>query len=141
MGQILTNSTVRVHYTGKLENDEIFDTSLADGREPLEVKLGEGRLIRGFEAGLIGLGVGDKKTIEIEPKDGYGNINEALIVDIPIERVPVGTSAGDHLQSMSENGPINVKVVKVENGSVTLDANHPLAGEKLVFEVEILDIT
>jgi len=141
MGQILTNSTVKVHYTGKLEDGEVFDTSLADGREPLEVKLGEGRLIRGFEAGLIGLSVGDKKTVEIEAKDAYGEINDALIVDIPIDRVPSGTSAGDYLQSMTENGPINVRVIKVENDLVTMDANHPLAGQKLIFEIEVLDIS
>jgi FKBP-type peptidyl-prolyl cis-trans isomerase 2 len=140
MGQILTNSAVKVHYTGKLEDGEVFDTSLADGREPLEVKLGEGRLIRGFEAGLIGLSIGDKKTIEIEPRDAYGEINNALVVDIPINRVPPETSVGDNLQSMSENGPINVRVVKIENDLVTIDANHPLAGQKLIFEIEVLNI-
>lgn len=140
MNIVNPNSTVKVNYTGKLENGDVFDTSLSEGREPLVAKLGKGQLIKGFEAGLVGMGIGESKTIEIEAENAYGLIREEMIVDVPLDRVPSGVKVGDMLQSMTEGGPINVSVISVDETTVKLDANHPLAGKKLIFEVEVLGI-
>jgi FKBP-type peptidyl-prolyl cis-trans isomerase 2 len=140
MNTVTANSTVKVNYTGKLENGDIFDSSLNEGREPLTAKLGMGKLIRGFEAGLFGMTIGESKTIEIEPKDAYGLVSEDMIVEVPIDNVPKGAKVGDMLQSMTNAGPVNVRVISVNEKTVTLDANHPLAGKKLIFELEVLEI-
>ena len=140
MNTVTANSTVKVNYTGKLENGDIFDSSLNEGREPLTAKLGMGKLIRGFEAGLVGMTIGESKTIEIEPKDAYGLVSEDMIVEVPIDNVPKGAKVGDMLQSMTNAGPVNVSVISVNEKTVTLDANHPLAGKKLIFELEVLEI-
>jgi len=140
MNTVTVNSTVKVNYTGKLENGDIFDSSLNEGREPLIAKLGMGKLIRGFEAGLVGMTIGESKTIEIEPKDAYGLVSEDMIVEVPIDNIPKGAKVGDMLQSMTNAGPVNVSVISVNEKTVTLDANHPLAGKKLIFELEVLEI-
>jgi FKBP-type peptidyl-prolyl cis-trans isomerase SlpA len=140
MNTVTVNSTVKVNYTGKLENGDIFDSSLNEGREPLIAKLGMGKLIRGFEAGLVGMTIGESKTIEIEPKDAYGLVSEDMIVEVPIDNIPKGAKVGDMLQSMTNAGPVNVSVISVNEKTVTLDANHPLAVKKLIFELEVLEI-
>jgi len=140
MNTVTANSTVKVNYTGKLENGDIFDSSLNEGREPLTAKLGMGKLIRGFEAGLVGMTIGETKLVEIEPENAYGLIREEMIVEVPIDNVPKGAKVGDMLQSMTNNGPVNVSVISVNEKTVTLDANHPLAGKKLIFELEVLEI-
>jgi FKBP-type peptidyl-prolyl cis-trans isomerase SlpA len=142
MTKVLNNSRVVLHYTGKLETGEIFDSTLDEGRDPFDVKLGQGQLIKGFENGLIDMVVGEKKTIEIEPNSAYGEVKEELILEVPIDRVPEGITVGAQLQSIGENGqPINVEVVEVNEKTVKLDANHPLAGKKLLFEIELLEIS
>ena len=141
MKKIQTGDNVKVHYTGKLEDGSIFDTSLAEGREPLETTLGQGQLIKGFEAGLIDMIVGEKKTVEIESADAYGDHNPEMINEIPRAQVPEGVKEGEMLQGMGPMGPVNVKVVEVKEDTVVLDANHPLAGKKLIFELEVIEIT
>jgi FKBP-type peptidyl-prolyl cis-trans isomerase SlpA len=141
MKKIQTGDNVKVHYTGKLEDGSIFDTSLAEGREPLETTLGQGQLIKGFEAGLIDMVVGEKKTIEIESADAYGDHNPEMINEIPRAQVPEGVKEGEMLQGMGPMGPVNVKVVEVKEDTVVLDANHPLAGKKLIFELEVVEIS
>jgi FKBP-type peptidyl-prolyl cis-trans isomerase SlpA len=141
MKKIQTGDNVKVHYTGKLEDGSIFDTSLAEGREPLETTLGQGQLIKGFEAGLIDMIVGEKKTIEIESSDAYGDHNPEMINEIPRAQVPEGVKEGEMLQGMGPMGPVNVKVVEVKEDTVVLDANHPLAGKKLIFELEVVEIS
>lgn len=140
MGKINENSKITVNYTGKFEDGSIFDSSLIEGREPLEVKLGEGQLIPGFENGLIGMEVGDKKTIEVEPNDGYGERNESLIVDVERVNVPENVEVGTMLQTFGPMGPSIVKVVGLTEDKVTIDANHPLAGKRLIFELEVLEV-
>lgn len=140
MKQIENGDTVKVHYTGKLEDGTVFDSSLNEGREPLEVVLGNNMLIKGFESGLIGLSEGDKKVIEIEPSDAYGEYNEEMVNEIPKTNVPENVQVGEMLQGMSPMGPINVKVTSINEETVTIDANHPLAGKKLVFEIEVLNV-
>jgi FKBP-type peptidyl-prolyl cis-trans isomerase SlpA len=141
MKKIQTGDNVKVHYTGKLEDGSIFDTSLTEGREPLETTLGQGQLIKGFEAGLIDMVVGEKKTIEIESADAYGEHNPEMINEIPRAQVPEGVKEGEMLQGMGPMGPVNVKVVEVKEETVVLDANHPLAGKKLIFELEVVEIS
>jgi FKBP-type peptidyl-prolyl cis-trans isomerase 2 len=141
MRKIQSGDNVKVHYTGKLEDGSIFDTSLTEGREPLETTLGQGQLIKGFEAGLIDMSEGDKKTIEIESADAYGEYNPEMINEIPKTQVPEGVKEGEMLQGMGPMGPVNVKVVEVKDETVVLDANHPLAGKKLIFDLEIVSIS
>lgn len=140
MGKINEQSKVTVNYTGKLEDGTIFDSSLLDGRQPLEAKLGEGQLIPGFELGLVGMETGDKKTIEIDPREAYGERDENLIVDIEKTKVPENVEAGMMLQTFGPMGPSIVKVLEVKEEHVTIDANHPLAGKKLIFDLEVLNI-
>jgi FKBP-type peptidyl-prolyl cis-trans isomerase SlpA len=141
MRKIQSGDNVKVHYTGKLEDGSIFDTSLAEGREPLETTLGQGQLIKGFEAGLMDMSEGEKKTIEIESADAYGEHNPEMINEIPRAQVPEGVKEGEMLQGMGPMGRVNVKVVEVKDETVVLDANHPLAGKKLIFDLEVVSIS
>jgi FKBP-type peptidyl-prolyl cis-trans isomerase 2 len=140
MKKVETTSKVKVHYTGKLEDGTIFDTSLTEGREALEVQLGEGQLIKGFEAGLIDMTEGEKKTIELSVEDAYGEARPEFINEVPRANVPEGVQEGENLQGMGPQGPVNVKVTAVNEETVTLDANHPLAGKKLIFDLELVSI-
>lgn len=131
---------VVVHYTGRFEDGTVFDTSLTDGREPLNIVLGQGTLINGFEKGLVGLNKGDKKTIEIDPEEGYGEYLDGLVTIIPKDRAPEGVNVGDFLQSSGDKGTINVVVTEINEEGVKIDANHPMAGKKLIFDVEVLEV-
>ena len=141
MGKIDLNSSVTVNYTGKLEDGTVFDTSLTEGREPLSVTLGQGALIPGFENSLIGMGVGESKTIEINPEDAYGQINEEAFVDVPKDKVPENVEVGMMLQTFGPAGVSVVKVLEINEETVKIDANHPLAGKKLIFDVEVLSLS
>lgn len=141
MKKVETTSKVKVHYTGRLEDGTIFDTSIAEGREPLEVELGLGQLIKGFEAGLIDMSEGDKKTVEISVEDAYGEPRPEFISEVPKTNVPEGIQVGESLQGMGPQGPVNVQVIAVNEETVTLDANHPLAGKNLIFDLEVVSIS
>lgn len=141
MKKVETTSKVKVHYTGRLEDGTVFDTSIAEGREPLEVELGLGQLIKGFEAGLIDMSEGEKKTIEISVADAYGESRPEFISEVPKTNVPEGIQLGESLQGMGPQGPVNVQVVAVNEETVTLDANHPLAGKNLIFDLEVVSIS
>jgi FKBP-type peptidyl-prolyl cis-trans isomerase SlpA len=140
MGKITNNSTVTVNYTGKLEDGSVFDSSLNEGRTPLTATLGQGQLIKGFEEGLIDMEVGDKKTVEIDVDMAYGQYNEAMVQDVPKEQVPEGVVVGSMLQANTPMGPINFRVLEVNETNVKLDGNHPLAGKKLIFDLEVLEV-
>ena len=140
MTQITNGSSVSVNYTGRLEDGTIFDTSLHEGRTPLTATLGQGQLIPGFENGLMGMAVGEKRTIEINPSDAYGEVNEGMIQEVPLAQVPEGAKVGDTLQGQNEHGQFQVSVKEVKENSVVLDMNHPLAGKKLIFDLEVVSI-
>lgn len=140
MKKVETNSTVTVNYTGRLEDGSVFDTSFNEGREPLKAKLGEGHLIKGFESGLIDMIVGDKKVVEILPSDAYGEYNDLMIQEVPKDKMPGEVEVGMHLESQTQMGPVQFIVKEVKEDSVILDANHPLAGQKLIFELEVLEV-
>jgi|TARA_R110000868_G_scaffold397965_2_gene670888 FKBP-type peptidyl-prolyl cis-trans isomerase SlpA len=140
MTKIKNGDNVSVHYTGKLEDGSVFDTSLAEGREPLTVTLGQGQLIPGFENGLIDMTVGEMKTIEIEPENAYGDIKPQMVSEVPLSQVPEGVKAGDMLQGQNQFGPVNVVVTEVKESTAVLDMNHPLAGKKLIFDLEVVSV-
>ena len=140
MTKIKNGDNVSVHYTGKLEDGSVFDTSLAEGREPLTVTLGQGQLIPGFENGLIDMTTGEIKTIEIEPENAYGDVNPQLMSEIPLSQVPEGVKTGDMLQGQNQFGPVNVVVKEIKEETVVLDMNHPLAGKKLIFDLEVVSV-
>lgn len=140
MTQITNGSSVSVNYTGRLEDGTIFDSSIQEGREPLKATLGQGQLIPGFENGLIGMGIGEKRTIEIDPKDAYGELNPEMVSEVGITQVPEGVKKGDTLQGENQHGPIQVVVREVKESTVVLDMNHPLAGKKLIFDLEVISV-
>ena len=141
MKKIQNGDTVIVNYTGRLEDGTIFDSSLNEGREPLTSTLGQGQLIAGFENGLIDMAIGETKTIEIEPKNGYGDYIPEMTTIVGLNQVPEGVKVGENLQGMSPNGPVNVVVKEINENGVVLDANHPLAGKKLIFDLEVIGIS
>lgn len=135
--------TVKVHYTGKLKEGDVFDSS--EGREPLEFQLGSGMVIEGFNDGLIGMKEGEKKSIEIPVEKAYGPKNQDYIVEIPKEKLDNSQEFQVGMQvsfSNEQQGgqPIPVEVVAVSENTVTFDANPPLAGKDLVFDVEMVGI-
>lgn len=141
MKKVQNGDTVIVNYTGRLEDGTIFDSSLNEGREPLTSTLGQGQLIPGFENGLLEMTIGEIKTIEIEPENAYGEYKEEMITIVGKNQVPETIQVGETLQGNTPQGPIIVKVVEVTSDSVTLDANHPLAGKKLIFDLELIGIS
>ena len=140
MNTIKNGDSVSVNYTGKEEDGSIFDTSLQERREPLNATLGQNQLIPGFESGLIGMTIGETKTIEIEPDMAYGNYNPSLTQEISKDQVPADVKVDDMLQGMSQNGPINVRIAEIKESTVVIDMNHPLAGKKLIFDLEVISI-
>ena len=137
---IKKGDTISVHYTGSLENGEVFDSS--KGRAPLKFTTGAGQLIKGFDSAVIGMNVGDKKTVNIPPQDGYGERNEDLIVDMPKANMPkdMQVEVGMTLQLADQAGnPVPATVHEICEEVIKMDVNHPLAGETLVFEIEIAE--
>ena len=142
MAQTVKNGdTVKVHYTGRFEDGVVFDSS--EGRDPLEFTVGAGMLIRGFEDALIGMSPGEKKTVRVEPQDAYGDYDDNLVLTMPLDRVPedITPEIGMELQLISQSGQkLPVVVKEVQEEAIILDANHPLAGKVLVFDIELLEI-
>ncbi len=141
MAQVKDGDTVQVHYTGKLEDGTVFDTS-REG-EPLEFKMGDQSLIAGFEDAVKGMGVGDSKTVEIAPDEAYGQYNEEMVVQIGRDQVPdnITPEVGMMLQVQTADGQmVQVRVKEMDEEKLTLDANHPLAGEKLIFDLEVVGV-
>ncbi|ADU63479.1 MAG: peptidylprolyl isomerase [Pseudodesulfovibrio sp.] len=136
-------STVKVHYTGTLKEDgSQFDSS--QGRDPLQFTLGQGMVIAGFEKAVIGKSVGDTVTVEIPPEEGYGEANDQLVFQVRREQLPphVELEEGVMLEIRTEDGsPAYVRIANFDDALVTLDGNHPLAGQTLVFEIEVVELT
>jgi peptidylprolyl isomerase len=133
---IQIGSTVNVHYTGKLKSGEVFDSS--EGRDPLSFTIGTNQIIPGFENAIIGKNVGDKVTIEIEPKDAYGEYREDLLVKVENDQLPGPVEVGQVLQADNGGQPVNVTVKEVNEGHVIIDGNHPLCGKELIFDIEVV---
>ena len=140
MKKVLSDSTVTVNYTGRLEDGTIFDSSTVEGREPMTTKLGQGQLIKGFEEGLVDMSEGDKKTVEIESAEAYGEYLDYLIQEVEKSQMPGEVEVGMPLQAQTEMGVVQFVVKVVKDETVVLDANHPLAGKKLIFDLEVVSI-
>lgn len=141
MASVKQGDKVRVHYTGKIEGGEAFDSTYARG--PLELQLGSETTVIGFEEGIIGMEVGEKKSITVAPDKGFGrwsrnNIMQIKLGDLPGEITP---TMGQRLQIPMEGGRVAmVTVTKVGDTRIEVDGNHPLAGKTLIFDVELLGI-
>jgi peptidylprolyl isomerase len=138
--QVKKGDTARVHYTGRLEDGQVFDTS--EGDEPLEFEVGAGEVIQGFDEGVRGMSVGDKKIIVIEADNAYGQRSEELVQSVARAELNLGTEpeVGMNLVlQLPDGNQIPVAITDVTQDSVTLDANHPLAGQKLIFDVELVE--
>lgn len=141
MANASSGDTVHVHYTGRLEDGTVFDSS--DGGDPLEFKLGEGSVIEGFEQAVEGLSVGEKADARLEPENAYGPVRDDLVMAVPREQLPDGMEpdVGDQLAMQTQDGQnVPVTVVSTDESSIQIDANHPLAGKTLIFELELVDI-
>lgn len=141
MRLVTENDTVKVNYTGKLSDGQIFDSS--EGREPLEIELGQGKLIPGFEKALHNMKVNEKKTFNIPFGEAYGDVRSELIQEVPKTALPpeLTPEVGMGLTSTTPDGKEMPLVIKeVKSTSIVVDANHPLAGKDLTFEVELLEI-
>jgi len=137
---MIENGTiVNVHYTGKLTDGSVFDSS--EGRGALRFEIGTGQIIPGFETALIGKNVGDKVTVNIHPEEAYGEVLQELIVNVPLERLPEDLEIGQTLEATLENGDSsNVTVINITEEYATIDGNHPLAGQELVFDIEVVSL-
>ncbi|WNH07702.1 FKBP-type peptidyl-prolyl cis-trans isomerase [Thalassobellus suaedae] len=141
MSQVKENDTVKVHYTGKLSNGQVFDSSLE--REPLEITLGQGALIPGFEKGIIDMKLNEKKTINIPVEEAYGDVRQELFYEVKKEQLPqdMAPEIGMGLASKDQEGrETQFRVAEVNEDHIIVDANHPLAGQELIFDLELVDI-
>jgi peptidylprolyl isomerase len=141
MQAVKNGDTVRVHYHGRLTDGTTFDSS--EGRDPLEFQVGAGMVIKGFDNGVVDMKVGDKRTLNIPVEEAYGAKNDELIMEFPKENIPadLNPQVGMDLQMSNPEGQVfPVKVAAIGSEFITLDANHPLAGEALVFDIELVEI-
>ncbi len=141
MSTVKANDTIKVHYTGKLNDGRVFDSSI--DREPLEFTLGQGQLIPGFENGVIDMAVNEKKTVNIPFAEAYGERREDMMQEVPKNQLPpeIKPEVGMGLVSQTPEGQeMRLTVAEVKEETIIVDANHPLAGEDLTFEIEVLEI-
>ena len=141
MAQAKKGDTVKVHYTGSLDDGTLFDTSAE--REPLKFTVGGGQVIAGFDIAVIDMVPGDKKVSVIPASEAYGDHSKDLVTDVDRERFPADMELeiGQQLQvGLADGEQAVVMVVDLSDTSVTLDANHPLAGQQLTFEIELVEI-
>lgn len=138
MSQVKNGDTVKVHYTGTLADGTVFDSSLE--REPLEFTLGEGQLIPGFEKTVLGMSAGESRTVIIPAEEAYGPYREEMVLEVPRTQLPpdMQPQVGMQLQVGEEQGEgMLVQITQVSDSNITLDANHPLAGKDLTFNIQL----
>ena len=149
MAQAKEGDRVKVHYTGRLDDGTVFDSSECGedecgcGHGPMEFTIGAGEVIPGFDAGVIGLSVGEAKTIHIPVEEAYGERIEEMVAEVPRGDLPpeMKPEVGQQLEVTQEDGQIfQVMVVNVNDESITIDANHPLAGQPLNFDIKLVEI-
>jgi len=142
MAKIKDGDTVKVHYKGTLDDGKVFDSS--ENKNPLEFTVGGGQIIPGFEKGVVGMEKGEKKTVKIPCEQAYGPIRPDAMAEIKKAELPkeMKPEVGQLLQMGKEGGQVFVvQVIKVTDDSITVDANHPLAGKDLTFEIEVAEVT
>jgi peptidylprolyl isomerase len=133
--------TVRVNYTGRSEDGSVFESSV--GLMPLKFTIGSDEVVNGFEDAIIGMHAGEKKTVVVQPEDGFGMYDEDLIFEVPNEELPDGVipQIGMDFEMVDEDGyEISAVVIEISKGSVTIDANAPLAGKTVIYDIELLEI-
>ncbi len=141
MSEVKNGDKIKVHYHGRLEDGTTFDSS--EGREPLEFEVGSGQVIPGFDNGVLGMTPGQKKTITIPVEEAYGPVQEDMYMEFPRERFPADMvpEVGMSLNMSNGSGQtMPVVIAEVQDEVVILDANHPLAGEVLIFDLELVSI-
>ena len=141
MCKVKQGNKIKVHYTGQLEDGTVFDSS--QDRDPLEFEVGSGQIIPGIDKGVVEMKVGETRKLTVEPENGYGPVREDLVGKVDKSAFPddIDPQIGQQLQmDRSDGDPIQVVVTAIEGDKVTLGANHPLAGQTLVFDVEVAEI-
>ena len=141
MLQVTKGDLVQVHYTGKLSDGEEFDSSRDE--DPLKVEIGAGQLIQGFEDGLMGMSIGESKTVIIPPDQAYGLRHEEMVRAVTLDQLPDGLEVqeGMVLESTDQQGHrVELRVTQIDGDKVVLDMNHPLAGETLTFDIKVVEI-
>lgn len=141
MSQATAGNTVKIHYTGRFEDGTVFDSS--EGRDPLEFTLGAGHVIPGMDSAVDGMKVGDNQTVSIPPESAYGSHDERLVQSVPKNVLPedMTPEVGMQLQSQSPDGQVmQLVVTEVADETITVDANHPLAGRVLEFDIELVAV-
>jgi peptidylprolyl isomerase len=141
MKQAQAGDTVRIHYSGTLDDGTQFDTS--EGSDPLEFAVGSGMVIAGFDKAVEGMAVGESKSVKIPPEEAYGPRHDQLVQEVPKSALPddIAPAVGMQLQGKSADGQVmNLVVTDVKDEEITVDANHPLAGEELTFDIELVEI-
>jgi FKBP-type peptidyl-prolyl cis-trans isomerase 2 len=137
---IADGKKVRIHYTGTLNDGTQFDSSA--GRDPFEFEIGAGKVIPGFDIAVRSMEIGDKKTVTIPTAEAYGEVREEIIGDLPKDMFPAEMKlvVGTPIQMTSPQGPVMVTIKEIKENAITVDANHPLAGKDLTFELELLEV-
>lgn len=141
MSEVKNGDTIKIHYRGTLDDGTVFDSS--EGREPLQFEVGSGMVIPGFDNGVLGMTIGQKKTINIPVEDAYGPVQDEMFMEFPIDRFPADMKPEVGMSLNMSNGSgqaIPVVIAEVLDEVVVLDANHPLAGEDLTFDLELVEI-
>jgi peptidylprolyl isomerase len=141
MAQAKNGDTVNVHYTGKLKDGKVFDSSV--DREPLQFDIGHGNIIPGFEQGVIGMKPGESKTVNIPAEKAYGPYRKELVLVVDKSKIPthLKPEVGQQLTLNQPDGrAVSVRITDISESNVTLDANHPLAGKDLIFDIELVQI-
>ncbi len=138
MAPIAQGDTVRIHYTGKLEDGTQFDSS--EGRDPLQFTAGSSELIPGVSQAVIGMETGEKKTVTIPPDEGYGPRQEGLVITVKREQIPAEATVGAVLGMQAEGQTYQALLVELGDDSAKLDGNHPLAGKTLIFDLEVVSV-
>jgi peptidylprolyl isomerase len=137
---IEAGNTVKVHYKGTLEDGSVFDSS--EGRDPIEFEMGSGALIPGFEAAVAEMEIDETRSVTIPSAEAYGDVNEDMVGEIPRTNLPedIEPEVGMVLSMQAPDGEMPVRVVAVDEENLTLDANHPLAGQNLTFELTLIEV-
>ena len=141
MAEVKKGDQIKVHYTGRLTDGTVFDSS--EGREPLAFEVGAGMMIAGFDKAVNGMKVGDKKTAEIPADEAYGQKNDEMLIDVPRTNLPEDMEivVGMPLAMQQPDGtPVPVTIAEIKGDTVVIDANHDLAGKDLVFDIEVVEI-
>ena len=142
MREVKIGDKVKVHYTGRFPDDQVFDSS--EGKGPLAFKVGDKQVIEGFDSAVTGMKVGDKKTVTIEATDAYGPRQDNLIVEVERASIPTEIELKEGIQLemvRDDEEKMIVTVIGLTDAAVTLDANHPMAGRDLIFDLELVDLS